>query len=234
MLDIFEMKVKVYLIKDISENMALDEITHLIDKCLVQTDKYYDLHNENTYKLYSYNSFYPIEKDRIYKAGNIYSITIRVVDRDLYEYLKNNLNDERTKSIKALDIMSYKLDKLKEAYIERLYSITPVIVKTDAGYWKNSLTLKDYEDRIKINLIKKHNMLMGNEIEEDFQLFTMVSLNNKLPIGCDYKDIRLLGDKVDLIIANNENAQTLAKLAIGAGIGEMNTRGYGFVNYRHL
>ena len=32
-------------------------------------------------------------------------------------------------------------------------------------------------------------------------------------------------------IAENDNAQKLAMLAIGAGLLEMNARGFGFVNY---
>ena len=62
----------------------------------------------------------------------------------------------------------------------------------------------------------------------------MISFNNKKPIGCDYKNVSLLGDKVDLVFANNEISQDLAKIAIGTGIGEINARGYGFVNYRYL
>lgn len=36
---------------------------------------------------------------------------------------------------------------------------------------------------------------------------------------------------IELDIAENENAQKLAMLAIGAGLLEMNARGFGFVNY---
>ena len=230
-MNVFEIKLKVYLINNIEGNHALEEITALIDKCLSRSEKYCDLHNKNIYKLYSFNSFYPVEIDKVNKAGKIYDIVIRTIDKDLNEYLKNNLYDERTKSIKALELRS---SKVSENYIEKLYSITPVIVKTDTGYWKNSFSLRNYEERLKINLIKKYNSLVGTKIEEDFSLFTMISFNNKVPIGCDYKNIRLLGDKVDLIIANNENAQKLARMAIGVGIGEMNARGYGFVKYKYL
>ena len=230
-LNIFEIKLKIYLTNNILSNNALEEIAHLIDSCLIKTEKYHDFHNENTYKLYSYNSFNPVEADRLYKAGNIYDIVIRTVDTRLHEYLRKSINNERTKNIKALDLIS---SKLKADHIEKLYSITPVIIKNDSGYWRNGLDVKDYENRIKINLIKKYNYLTGNKLEEDFPLFNMISFNNKVPIGCDYKNIRLLGDKVDLIIADNESAQSLAKIAIGAGIGEMNSRGYGFVNYRYL
>ena len=53
-------------------------------------------------------------------------------------------------------------------------------------------------------------------------------------MAVEYKCIRLLGDKLRLHIAENENAQKLANLAIGTGVAEMNSRGYGFCNYRWL
>ena len=35
-------------------------------------------------------------------------------------------------------------------------------------------------------------------------------------------------------VADNEMAQKLAYLALGTGVLEMNSRGFGFVNYRWL
>lgn len=230
-LNVFGIKLKVYLTGNIDEKDALEEISTLVDSCLANSEKYSNFHNENSYKLYSFNSFYPLERSRIYKAGKIYEIELRTVNKDLYGYLRNNINNARTEKIKALDLVTF---GLKENYIEKLYSITPVIIKTDLGYWKDNLSLKEYENRIATNLIKKYNFLTGQKIEEVFQLFNMISLNNRLPIGCNYKNIRLLGDKLDLVVANNDMAQQLARMAIGVGLGEMNARGYGFVNYRYF
>ena len=47
------------------------------------------------------------------------------------------------------------------------------------------------------------------------------------------KEIKLLGDMIELEIAENDDAQKLAMLAIGAGLLEMNARGFGFVNYTY-
>ena len=230
-MDIFEIKLKVYLTNNILEKDSLAEIANLIDTCLIKSKEYSEYHSKNIYKLYTFNSFYPLEKDGVYKAGKIYTIVIRTIDIQLYKYLKEMIKDEKNKNIKALDTFSY---KTKKKHIERIYSITPVILKTDSGYWKNSLTLKDYEDRLRVNLIKKYNLFTDNKIDENFQMFNLINFDNRVPIACDYKNIKLLGDKIDLVIANNEVAQDLARLAIGSGIGEMNARGYGFINYRYL
>ena len=68
-------------------------------------------------------------------------------------------------------------------------------------------------------------------MDEDFQLYYQINFKNKVPVSRMYKGIKLLGDMIELEITENENAQKLAMLAIGAGLLEMNARGFGFVNY---
>lgn len=38
--------------------------------------------------------------------------------------------------------------------IVELYALTPVIMKSDEGYWKNKISLDEYERLLKENLIK--------------------------------------------------------------------------------
>ena len=71
-------------------------------------------------------------------------------------------------------------------------------------------------------------------MDEDFKLFDKIELKNRKPISVKYKKIKLLGDKVNLYIADNDRAQALAYMAIGCGIMEMNSRGCGFVNYKYI
>ena len=68
-------------------------------------------------------------------------------------------------------------------------------------------------------------------MEEDFQMFNSVEQMNRKPIAVKCKGITLLGDKIKVTIAKNESAQKLAVMALGTGLGEMNSRGAGFVNY---
>ena len=109
-----------------------------------------------------------------------------------------------------------------------------MILKTEQGYWKNSIKTEDFEKRLKTNLIKKYKDITGEEINEDFQLYYQINFKNKVPVSRKYKGIKLLGDMIELEIAENDNAQKLAMLAIGSGLLEMNARGFGFVNYMVL
>ena len=79
-MDIFEIKLKVYLTNNILEKDSLAEIANLVDTCLMRSEEYSKYHDENVYKLYTFNSFYPLEKDGVYKEGKIYTIIIRTIE----------------------------------------------------------------------------------------------------------------------------------------------------------
>lgn len=67
-----------------------------------------------------------------------------------------------------------------------------------------------------------------------FNYIQLLSLKNKKPISTNYKNIKLLGDKISLNISDEFLAQELAYMSLGTGLSEMNARGYGFVNFRWL
>ncbi len=96
------------------------------------------------------------------------------------------------------------------------------------------MSLSEFEERIKINLIKKYNKFTGEKIEENFDFYTSIEFKNKKPISVNYKNIKLLGDKLQLNIADDKLSQKIAYMALGTGLGENNSRGLGFVNFRYL
>ena len=71
-------------------------------------------------------------------------------------------------------------------------------------------------------------LIIKKKIDEDFDLYTVIELKNKKPIAMEYKSIKLLGDKVQIQVADNKRAQDLWYFALGVGLGEMNARGCGF------
>lgn len=228
---VYEVTLKLFLLKEISFNEAQENIAKLIDKSLCRDEEFLKFHNENKFKQYCFNSFYPLERDKRYKAGNIYTVKIRTVDSKLANYFIRNLVNEYTDSIKAL---TGEIRVIPKKHIEKLYNISPLIIKTDGGYWKKVLSFDEFESRIKTNLIKKYNAVTGESLDEDFQLYTSIEFLNNKPCPISYKGKTLLGDKVSLAICENETAQKLAYLAIGVGLSEFNSRGGGFTNFRYL
>ena len=156
---------------------------------------------------------------------------MRTIDRRIAEFFNNDLINNYTNFIKGL---TSEIRILPKKHIEKIYSLTPVILKNDNGYWKNVISLEDFEKRLKENLIKKYNNLSDEKLDEDFELYTGLEFKNRKPIANEYKGIKLLGDKVSLNISENKTAQDLAYMCLGTGLLEMNARGYGFCNYRWL
>ena len=228
---VFELNLKVFLLKNISIEDSQERIAEFVDLALGKSKEFLSFHNENEFKNYCFNSFYPLEEDGIYKAGKVYTINLRTIDKELANHFHANLANEHNNFIKGL---MCEIRILPKKLIEKLYSITPVIIKTDKGYWKNSLSIDEFERRIKENLIKKYNQYNDVKISEDFELYTTILMKNRKPIATTYKGRRILGDKLSIDISSDEIAQELAYMALGTGIGEMNPRGLGFVNYRWL
>ena len=228
---VYELQVKLYSLVDVNRKVVLEQLSKLIDTCLMQSEIMQEVHIRHEYKFYTYGAPMPLEKEGIYKKGNIYTFVLRTIDEALAEFLKAQLDKQCNASFKLLTV---EVRELRTRMIERIYSLTPIILKFDTGYWKNKYPEEIFEKRVKENLIKKYNALYTTKIEEDFELFTYLKFDNLKPIAFHYKDITLLGDKITLQLATNPIAQELGLLAIGSGIGEMNSRGAGFVNYRFL
>lgn len=227
-MNVFQIKLKIFILKDIPIEDSQEIVSAFIDSGLSKDKSLLELHESNKFKGYCFDAPYPLEIDRIYRRDTIYTLTIRTIEKDLAEFFANKLVNEFNSSIKGL---TSEIRILPKKHIEKLYSLTPAVMKNDGGYWKNQIKLDKFEERLKANLIKKYNSITNSKINEDFQLYTTIEFKNKTPISTKYKNIKLLGDKISLNIAENERAQELAYMSLGTGIFEMNARGYGFVNY---
>lgn len=228
---VFEISLLVFLIKDIDSKEAFSKISEFIDGGMAMKQELLELHNKNTYKNYCFCSFYPLEKDRLYKSGNNYTIRIRTVDYELAEFFNKKLVNHFDKNIKAL---TSTIRILPKKHIEKIYSITPLVLKTNEGYWKNNISLNDFERRLKENLIKKYNLFMNTKINENFQLYTSIEFKNKKPVAISYKGKKILGDKLSIDINDDKIAQELAYMSLGTGVLEMNARGAGYMNVKWL
>ena len=225
---VLEMDIKVYLSENINSNESNEYICELIDSVLAKEEKYLKMHNDIGFKKYCFNNFYPMEKDYIYKEGNIYTFKLRSIDKDLVKYIEDNMKNSYTKSIKVLNITSRVIPK---KHIDKVFSITPTVMKFESGYWRDSNSIEDIENRIIKNLKKKYKQYCGVELSDNVEVFNFIKLKNKRPIPTKYKNICLLGDKFEFKVSNNPIAQELLYLALGTGLGEMNARGFGFTNY---
>ncbi|WP_072523607.1 CRISPR-associated endoribonuclease Cas6 [Clostridium sp. Marseille-P3244] len=231
-MDTFSIRLKVYMLRSVMANQIQAKSGALIDKGFMTDKSLMKFHETNKYKMYCYNNLWPLEKDKCYKKGKIYTLTIRTIDPNLAKYFSEICPNLYTDELKGL---SADIRILPKHWIQTLYTTSPVIIKdAEKGYWRTHKSLPEFEDRLKTNLIKKWNAFQHDKIDEDFQLYTSLEFLNEGPIALEYKNIKLLGDKIRLQIADNKRAQEISYMALGTGICEMNSRGWGFVNYRWM
>lgn len=226
---VYQIYCKIYLMKDVGLSHMLEEISNFIDLGLAQDERMLKFHEGKGYKNYVHSGFNELERDKIYKEGKIYSFSIRTIDKELKDYFLKTLRDINTETMKGL-VTSVK--QIKKVHITKLYSITPALIKTDSGYWKGKIDFETYEKRLLYNSIKKTKSILEDDFNEDFVLYNSIQILNRKPISSSFKNISLLGDKLELIIADNKKAQEIAYILLGTGILENNPRGYGFVNYK--
>ena len=227
---IIEINIKVFLLKDIPVRKMLSHISYMIDKTLCENEKWGQFHRDSQYKFYSVSNLSPVEKDCLYKKEKVYRYSIRTLNEELAEYLLETLPSRNTEEMKGL-IAEPKL--IPRRPIREISSLTPLLIKWNGdGYWGGNIGFEQFENLVKINLIKKYNQFYDTKIEEDFPLWSLFEKTNRQPIPIDYKGKTFLGDKVRIIIEDNPMAQEIAYLSIAAGLGIGNGRGNGFVSYR--
>ena len=224
---VFQISLDIYLLQNLPSEEATGVICKFIDKVLCKNENLIEFHQSRQYKNYCFNSLYPVSPDKIYHKDKRYHLLIRTIDMNLAEHFANEAVGVEDRILKVVDTQVKLLPKKP---IDRLYSITPCILKTDYGYWKDHMSVEEFCRSIQNNLVKKYKDFTRQDIKEDFQLVREVVFVNRKPILCKYKDVNLLGDKLDLYIEENPMAQELAYMAMGTGVLEANSRGFGFVN----
>ncbi len=230
-MEIYQLKLRMYMLEDVESAYILNKISNLLDSVLAQDPEMLEFHGENTYKYYCFNMPFPLENDKIYRKDRLYSVTLRMVNIKLAKYFSEKLPFASSTTMKGLVIEQR---VIPQKFLECVYTITPVLLKDNKGYWRTHMSVEEYENRIKSNLIKKWNTYFHTKIDESFELIERLEFLNQKPVGFCVKNHTLLGDKVCIYVAKNKSAQDLMHFALAAGLLEGGARGAGFINYRWL
>ncbi len=229
---VYHIDCKIYLLSNIPYNHILSEISAYVDTALSSDSKMLEFHRSYQYKNYVLSGFKELEVDKYYKEGKVYTFSLRCVQKELCDFFLWKLPNSQTTTMKGL-VATVKI--IPPLFLERLYTITPALIKVEgAGYWKGNLSFDEYEKRLFVNSVKKYKQLTGEEIDENFTLYSSIQFLNQKPVANQYKGITFLGDKFELYISDNEMAQKIAYMLLGTGALENNSRGYGFLNYAAL
>ncbi|HJA94547.1 MAG TPA: CRISPR-associated endoribonuclease Cas6 [Candidatus Eisenbergiella merdipullorum] len=226
---VFELPLKICFLTPLSSERVSERIGQFISGALHASEEY-SLYRENDrFQSYTFDQPFPLESGHIYLEGKIYTVRIRTISQKLAEFFVSRLS---WYADGCLQILDGELRVIPRYFLERVHTLTPVVVKTEQGYWRNQMKVEEFVERLKTNLIRKYNFFQNTQLEGDFCLFRKMEFINRKPVRIPQKNISLLGDKVSLTAAQNETAQELLYMALGTGVGENNAAGCGFLGYR--
>lgn len=219
----YNIKVAVLLKNDTQAFENYEKISKLISASMLKDQALKQLHEDNRYKNYVFCNLYPIEKDGIYKAGNIYTFQIRTIDFKLGLKIKQVLNNFQNEEFK---VIVSDLETSTQRKINTLATLTPAIITSDKGDYLINNDMQLVKERILANAQKKYNQLYNEKIDMDF-IKSIKQTNNK-PIKIPYKNINILGYKFEIEVKDDPISQNLAYLILSVGLLEKNAEGFGF------
>lgn len=219
----YNIKVAVLLKNDTQAFENYEKISKLISASMLKDQTLKQLHEENKYKNYVFCNLYPIEKDGVYKAGNIYTFQIRTIEFKLGLKIKQVLNNFQNEEFK---VIVSDLESSTQRKINTLATLTPAIITSDKGDYLINNDMQLVKERILANAQKKYNQLYNEKIDMDF-IKSIKQTNNK-PIKIPYKNINILGYKFEIEVKDDPISQNLAYLILSVGLLEKNAEGFGF------
>lgn len=220
----YNLKVVVMLKRDILHLETYQKISDFIAYAMLQDDITKNLHETNCYKMYNFCSLYPLEKDGIYKCGNMYSFDVKFVDLNLVMKIKQFLTVITNSCFKVViaDIKVYRYKK-----ITKLISLTPCIITTKKGDYKVDNDIELIKNRIISGVEKKYQLIYKEKMKADF--IQDIIKTNRTPIKIPYKNIHFLGNKFEIIVKDDELSQKFAHISLATGILEKNSQGFRFL-----
>ncbi|WP_256873819.1 CRISPR-associated protein Cas6 [Paenibacillus kribbensis] len=212
------------LIKQSSHHLEIPErIGAWIGRAGLKDEALKQTHYDKDYKHYTFGSPFPREKEGVYKQGRVYVITIHssveLTLRRISAALQALQEDEYFQFIAASPVQSKKL-----AHITELTTVTPAIVTIEGKPWVPGLSVELLLQRIHANAEKKYNHLYPDQpvrLEQPF--IEGIQVLNHKPIALAYKGRKLLGNKLRLLVREDEYSQKLASVVLGSGAAEKNS-----------
>jgi len=223
----FELTTTAYLLKNIAFNEVNEKIAQLINKAMLNDECLTIKHEENKFKNYVFDSLYPREEDKIYKADKIYVFRIRSLEEYFINKIKQLFPNTTTDYFK---VITGEIKKYEQRPIKELYTITPALATIGKNiYWIPGDDIKVLIERMNANLFKKYKSYFEVSLNEEQLFFEKIKILNRKPLVYKYKNTNLFGNKFKIAINDDEISQKLAFMTLGVGLlGKNSTIGMGF------
>ncbi|HCL4546864.1 CRISPR-associated endoribonuclease Cas6 [Clostridium botulinum] len=227
-----QVKITAFLKKNIKFTQSGEVIGKIISKAMLLDEELKAMHKNREYK-YVYNNLYPVEKTGIYEEGRVYIFNIRSFNKKFISKIKKLLSKVNSEFMRILAVEE---NSINQKYITELYTMTPVIVTVNNKPWLlNDGDLMFFQKRLQDNLEKKYKEIFGQELDTKQSFIQGIEILNEKPMVFQYKGIKLLGNKVKIVVNEDEQSQKLAFIATGMGLGEKGSSvGAGYCHAHYL
>ena len=218
---------------------------------LLVESKYADLHDRRGYKFFCFSNIFPsIDMHQ----GDMRRFLISSPDAGLIGVFVKGLNSiQRSKERLNVGEMSFSVEGVsvlepKVGGSCVLVAGTPIVVRIPKAnytrhgivppedyeyvYWRKQYSFEAFVKQIEDNLFKKYNQYHGTQLEA-FPIFEQFTLQKQVcnHLVIDGKESKIFGS-VWRFTFNYlyKDKQKLLQFALDAGIGELNSIGFGFIN----
>ena len=211
--------------EDVPFDSCNEWLSRVFAKAMLFDEELKKKHKETGFKLTVYDLPRPLEPSKIYYSGRAYVVRLRSFDLRFLLGVRSALMNEDC----GMKVLSVHITPKPYNYITELTTLTPVVCTISKGrYWVNDDGIIVLRDRIFSNACKKAKIIFKDfEKPEDNFIEGIIQLNNK-PISMKYKNTKLLGAKLRLLVKVDKRSQMLAYTIMGAGMLEKNSIGFGF------
>lgn len=176
---VYQIDVKVYLLKTITYHDMQQQLAQYVDQVMAKKEELLTLHNTNCFKYYCFSGFKTIQREGTYQEGSLNSFSVRCLDKKFAEYLAYELANHTSLTMKGL---SCQTKMIKTGLIQKLYLITPAVLKFEDGYWRKNHSLEEFQQRIISNTLRKYEEYTQQKMENSVVLYNNFRLLNKIPI----------------------------------------------------
>lgn len=221
-----ELKIFITMKKDVKSSVMYEILNKFINKGLLNDKRLSLAHKKNCFKFYTFGLPYKIEKDGIYKKDKMYAFNIRSVSVEFILALARCIeNGCEYFLVEGKSVNSYTYKK-----INKLISLTPTVVTLENGhYWCEADGVEVLKNKLNSNIERKLKAYFDDfKIEKGFNFIKDIEVKNKRLIMIPYKSAMLFGNKLEILVEENEMAQTMATMALAVGLGEKGSVGCGY------
>lgn len=226
----YQLKITVKLKKDIYFDEVTEKLSTLINKSMLYDEYLKSIHEVNNYKLYVFEGLSPFEKDKVYKKGNFYMTRLRCIDKVIAEAFRLCLKNTNTNEF---DVLSVDIDEIIFKPVKNIFNVTPAIATINSEAWTGKINVDMLKNSINNNILKKIKMINGADEILSHDMIKSIEIKNMKPIAFKYKNRKLIGNKFDIQVKEDELSQIMAYIAISTGLLEKNSLGYGYCLYKN-